>query len=216
MRLSSLLWCVAFIALGLGAVFLPADVSGIVGLTLLGHLLTALALGIDLRRRRKRGPTDAAFLAGVLAGFAAIELFGLIVARREGEAGQAAWFAAALGFAAAGMLAAWRGGGSDGAIAAQLGFHGVLIVPAIAAAIALFSHAGGASIVRELGVAGPIARWLTIVSSVAFPPLFAMLMMVLPYDLAHRTERSSPVWPVLVAHESAYVVLAARWAFDGI
>lgn len=216
--LSGLLWGVAFLMLAMAGAVSPANRSGVAGVAILGFALTALAVGLDLASgRRGRRPDDAKFVTGVLAAFAAVEGLGLFVARAEGEANQAAWFAVALGFAAAGVLASWRGGASDGAIAAQLFFHGVLIIPAVAPVGKLIVAAiGTPEAVAAFAAAGPVARLLLIVGGVAMPPLFAGLLFALAYDFGRRDERRPPVWPALLIHEAAYVVIAARWSYDGI
>ena len=65
-NMATLLWAVAFLALGMAAILSPPNASGILGLTLVGHVLTAVALGIDVKQSRRRGPDDAAFLTIVL------------------------------------------------------------------------------------------------------------------------------------------------------
>ncbi|MDB5350452.1 MAG: hypothetical protein JWN86_1699 [Planctomycetota bacterium] len=215
--LGTSLWGVAFLSLAMAALLSPPDASGITGLTIAGHGLTAVALTVDIKRGRRRGPEDAAFLTGVLLIFGLVELVGWLVAHRAGEADQALWFAVGLGFTVAGIVASLRGGGSDGAIASQLFFHGVLIVPALGSTGSLVGVLlGTIEADQAFGHAGPIGRLLFTIAGIALPPLFAMLVAVLAYDLGHHGERESPVWPALLAHQAAYVVIASRWMFHGI
>lgn len=217
--IATLSWTVAYSAEAIAAFAVPADVNGVSSLMLLGHSVTGVALVIDVVNRRvPRRNDDARFLTAILMVFAAAELGALVVALREGEAGQAIWFAAALGFAAACVLAIWRGGGSDGAIAAQLALHGVLLIPAIGAAVAyLFMTRGDAGAGGAWAQAGPIAVRLFVIGGVALPPLFVLILAVLAHDRSLATERPpSPGWTALLVHEAAHVILAARWAYDGI
>lgn len=214
-----MLWAVAYSAEAIAAFAVPADVAGVSSLMLLGHTVTGAVLFMDVAiRHRAQRVDDAAFLTAVLMAFAAAELGALVVATREGEAGQAMWFAAALGFAVAGMLAVWRGGGSDGAIAAQLALHGVLMIPAIGAAVtSLFMGRGNGGAAGVVAQAGPVARRLFVVGAIALPPLFVTILAVLAHDRSRAAERApSAVWTALLVHEAAHVVLAARWAYDGI
>ena len=216
---ATLLWAVAYSAEAIAAFAVPADVAGVSSLMLLGHAVTAAVLLVDVvNRRLARRNDDAGFLSVVLLVFAAAELGALVVATREGEAGQAMWFAAAVGFAVAGMLAVWRGGGSDGVIAAQLALHGVLMIPAIGAAVtSLFMGRGNGGAAGVVAQAGPVARRLFVVGGIALPPLFVTILAVLAHDRSRAAERApSPVWTALLVHEAAHVVLAARWAYDGI
>ncbi len=218
LRLSTLIWGVAFLALTMSAVLSPATDSGVVGVTVLGFVLTGLAVAIDaISGREARRPEDVAFLTSVLAAFAAVEVFGLVVAQGENESRQAIWFAAALGFAASGILASWRGGGSDGSVAAQLFFHGVMVVPAIApiGKLAVRSF-GSPEAISAFGVAGPVAKLLLVIDGIAMPPLFAGLLFALAHDLSTRDETRSPIWPSLLIHQAAYVVIALRWSYDGL
>src|SRR4051812_11052374 len=91
-HVGSLLWLVAFAAMGIAALTSPADVSGVLSLLTFGHALTAIAVVIDAARGRRRLPSDAGFLFGVLAAFAAVEALGLLASVSEGERGQASWF----------------------------------------------------------------------------------------------------------------------------
>ena len=214
-----MLWAVAYSAEAIAAFTVPADVVGVSSLMLLGHAVTGAVLLVDVvNRRLARRNDDAGFLSVVLLVFAAAELGALVVATREGEAGQAMWFAAALGFAAAGMLAVWRGDGSDGAIASQLALHGVLMIPAIGAVVmSLFVGRGNGGAAGVVAQAGPVARRLFVVGGIALPPLFVTILAVLAHDRSRATERApSAVWTALLVHEAAHVVLAARWAYDGI
>lgn len=216
---ATLIWAVAYSAEAIAAFTVPADATGVLGLMLLGHVVTATVLIVDVvNRRRARGDEDAGFLSAVLLIFAAAELGALLVAYREGETSQVMWFAAAFGFAAAGLLAVWRGGGSDGAIASQLALHGVLMIPAIGAAVtSLFMIRGDVGAAGALAQAGPVARRLFVIGGIAMPPVFVTILAVLAHDQSSRAQRApSPVWTALLVHEAAHVVLAARWAYDGI
>jgi len=209
---------VAFLALTMAAVLSPATDSGVVGVTVLGFVLTGFAVAMDATLgTHGRRPDDAAFLTSVLIAFAAVELFGLVVAQSENETRQAVWFAAALGFAASGMLASWRGGGTDGSVAAQLFFHSVMIVPAIAplGKFAVKSF-GTPEAIGAFNTAGPIAKLLLVIDGIAMPPLFAGIMFALAYDLSKRDEARPPIWPSLLIHQAAYVVIALRWSYDGL
>ena len=217
--IATLLCAVAYSAEAIAGFTVPADVAGVSSLMLLGHAVTGAVLIVDVvNRRGSRRNGDAGFLAVVLLAFATAELGALVVAYREGEIGQAIWFAAAVGFALAGMLAVWRGGGSDGAIAAQLALHGVLMIPAIGAAVTyLFMTRGNVDAAGALAQAGPITRRLFVVGGIALPPLFVTILAVLAHDRSPAAERApSAVWTALLIHEAAHVVLAARWAYDGI
>ena len=216
---ATLLGAVAYSAEAIAAFLVPADATGVASLMRLGFGVTAAVVILDvLNRRLTRRADDAPALTAVLLVFAAIELAALVIARGEGETAQALWFAAALGFAIGGIVAAWRGGGSDGAVAVQLFLHGVLIIPALGAAVSLlFSGFGNAGAAGALAKAGPVARRLFIVAGIALPPLFVSLMAVLAHDRSRAADRApSPVWTALLVHEAAHVVLAARWAYDGI
>ena len=216
--LAGLMWGVAFVMLGIASVMSASNRSGVMGVALLGFILTGIAVVMDvISGHRVREPDDATFLTGVLLAFEAIEILGFVVARSEGEANQAAWFAAAVGFASVGILASWRGGGSDGAVASQLFFHGVLIVPAVAPIGKLAVRwIGSPEAIAAFQTAGPVARLLLVIGGIAMPPLFAGLLFTLFYDVGKRDDRRPPVWPVLLASEAAYVVIALRWSYDGL
>ena len=216
--LAGLLWGLAFLALAMASAFSPPDRSGVASVAMLGFGLTAMAVGLDAAKGHAgRGPDDASFLTGVLAAFASVEILGLLVARAEGEADQTAWFAFALGFAAVGMLASWRGGASDGAVASQLFFHTVMIVPALAPiGKVIVAAVGTPEAVGAFDTAGPVARLLLIIGGVAMPPLFAGLLFATAYEVLHHNPRKPPVWTALLVHQAAHVVIALRWSYNGI
>ncbi len=152
-----------------------------------------------------------------MAAFAIVEAVGLFSAWNEGEQAQRLWFGAALGFALAGAVASWRGGASDGAIGVQMFFHAVMMIPALAAVATLIVRsAGSASASATFSASGPIARLLFIVTGITLAPLFAALIAVLAHGASGSPDRRSPVWPALLVHEAAFVILAARWAYDGL
>jgi hypothetical protein len=216
---ATLLRAVAYSAEAIAAFAVPADLTGVSSLLLLGHVVTGTVLAVDLWNRRVvRRSNDVGFITVVLIVIAAIELTAFVVARREAESGQALWFAAALGFAVVGVLASWCEGGSDGAIASQLFFHGVALIPAVGVAFWLvFSGPANPDATEALLRAGPIARRIFVVAGIALPPLFVSLLAVLAHERSRGVERfPSPVWTALMVHEATYVVLAARWIYDGV
>ena len=217
-NVASLLWGIALLALALGGLVATATPAGVLGILLLGHGLTFLALAIDIySKNQNRKPPDVGLVTGVLSVFLAIELAGLVVARREGEANQALWFAAASSFAIAGMLLCRRGGASDGTITAQLLFHGNLIVPVLGAMVSLGMNALGASeSAKAVFTAGPVAKLAFVIAGVFLPIVLLMILAALAHAYSRPAENFSRVWTVLLVHEAAFVLLAARWIFDGV
>ncbi|HWE39091.1 MAG TPA: hypothetical protein VG406_21260 [Isosphaeraceae bacterium] len=214
----ALLWGVAFAALATAALMSPADAAGIEGLALGGHALWATALAIDLgtggRPRRRAG---TALTVAVLGGAGLAEAAATGAALADRAAGQALWFGLAASFAAAGVVTSLRRAPSDGVLGGQVFFHLLMLIPALAnLAQLLLVAVAGPHAAGGLGTAAPLVRVVLICSAVALPLLFTSLVAALAHDL-HRppAERGWP-WLVLLAHEAAFVALAARWAGDGL
>ncbi len=213
---SGLVWVVAFSALGIDAISAFPDAAHVAALVVAGHGLTAAAwlwAGRESRPARRGN----GLLVAILATFAAIEIVGQGVAIREGQGDLASWFALALSFSAVGLLATSRATPTDGALAAQLFFHPVLAIPALAALIRAASAAiGGPAAARAFGGTAPVARLLLVVVGVVLPILFAALVVQLLYELSRPRGTRDPVWTSILAHQAAFVVIACRWSFDGL
>jgi hypothetical protein len=210
--LAIVLWGVAYLALGLGAVVAGPDRSGVLGVGLAGGLLWVVAL-VSEEMRSRGAPKGAAngivvfylVVAGCLEGLAARSAFA------QGARDQVFWFAMALAFAAAGVITTTRRDPSDGALVSQLFFHGLMLFPSLANVAGIWLHQGAAPPRVE-----PLARSFIIIAGVAVPVLFLTLVALLTYDLQRpRADRGS-AWLALVAAESAYVVALFRWAQNGV
>ncbi len=212
-----LLWGVSYVALALGGLVSPANRSGVIGLTLLGHGLVLLAIADDIVTSKwVRAPDDAGLITGVLAIFLVLELAAFLVAQREHESDQSLWFANALVFAIAGILACWRGGASDGAIAVQILFQGLMIIPGLGAALLSgVSLLGTPETAGAMARAGPFASRFFVIVAVILPVAFVAILAALANDHARAVERPSRIWTALLIHEASYVLLAARWCYDG-
>lgn len=212
--LGGLLWGIALLALASGSVVSPPNRSGVVGLTMLGHGLVLLAIAIEIFRGKDAKPPDDAWLVGgVLAVFLLIELTASLIARHEHDVDQCLWFASALGFSAAGILACRHGGASDGAIAVQLLFQGLMIVPAIGSFLISGFYLLGNPQADSRTTS--FSAGFFIIVSVVLPIAFVASLAALAHDHARQDAQPSRVWTVLLIHEAAYVILAARWCYNG-
>ncbi|MBX6316745.1 MAG: hypothetical protein IRY99_28105 [Isosphaeraceae bacterium] len=207
-NVGTLLWAVAFAALALAALLAPADAGGVVGLVAVGHGLWLTAFYVEPTVRRSAADGRAqALVAVVLVVLGSCEALGLARALAEREWDQGLWFGLALSFAAAGVLGTMRRGPSDGVLACQLFFHGLMLVPALAALADRLLATGGA---------GPLAPRLVVIVGVAVPVLFATLLLILAHDLHRPPEARDLAWAALLAHQAAYVVILIRWAGHGL
>lgn len=220
LRVSSLLWGVAYVALAIAGVMSPTDPPGIVSLLALGHGVTLAGVVADVNSgpRPRRLRSDVALLGAILLVVASVDAIALGVSLREGESAQALWFGAAIGFAVAGVIAAVTSAPSDGAVAAQLAFHGVMTLPALGAVLALvFGALGDPAVAPVMARGTPVARRVFVVGSILLGPLFVTLLAVLGFEAARSDDSPrSAAWTALLVHEAAYAMMAARWAFDGI
>lgn len=213
----ALLWGVAFAALATAAMVSPADAEGVKGLALGGHVLWATALALDIGGAPPRRRAGTALTVGVLGGAGLLEVAAAVVAIVDRAPGQALWFGLAASFAVAGVVTSLRRAPSDGVLGGQVFFHVLMLIPALANLVQMLLVAlAGPNAAGGLGTAAPLVRVVLICAAVALPLLFTSLVAALAHDL-HRppTERGWP-WLVLLAHEAAFVALAARWAGDGL
>lgn len=213
LNLGMALGLMAFLALGLGSVSVPADTAGLLGVLGVALLLWSVSFAVDFLQNRDRPPAQAVGLVGaVLIGFGGLELIGLLTALSEHQPEQAAWFASALAFASVGLVSARRAGPSDPVLASQMFFHLVVGLPALGAPMNLGLRwlAGPESEGVITGASGLMAT-LTLISTVVMPALFLLLMAVVAVDLATRSDPSrASFWTALVAAEAALVVLLFR------
>jgi hypothetical protein len=219
LTLSALLWGTAFATLGTAALVLRADARGVLGLLAAGHLTWAVAWLSEGRAGRSDGDEGVErFVIGVLATFGVLEGAGLLVALSEGATDQAVWFSAALSFAAAGAVSAWRSRPGDGSLAAQIFFHLVMGSPALSSLFdRLWPALAGVPGARGAGGTAPLTRALLVVAGVVVPLVFVGLLaaLVLACDRVRAKGRGRP-WAALIAHEAVFIVMAIRWAAGGL
>jgi hypothetical protein len=86
-----------------------------------------------------------------------------------------------------------------------------MIFPALAfVADRLLRSSAGASGAASITGAGPLTGMLFLIDSVAVPLLFTALAITLAHDLTRPREERDPLWASLLAHQAAFVVMAAR------
>jgi uncharacterized membrane protein len=210
-RLSTLLWCVAFVALALAGMIVPADAQGVTGVALGGSLIWIVAYALDDQTRRTK-PSQAPrrLVPTVLAVAGLLELLAGLATMAERERDQSIWFASALVFAVFGIVTARRREPGDGTFAVQIFFHTLMLVPALAMLVNAYLDARARSGI--IGAAGPLTRVLILVTGVALPILFTALVTVLAYDVNRERENSDLPWSTLLASQAAYTVVLFRWA----
>ncbi len=212
------LWAVAFAALGCGVVQAPAEARSVVILSGVGHSLWALAFSLDKALASSPKRSDASgLIASVQVVFALAESLGTGMALTQSEYNQALWFVLGLSFAVAGMLNTLRRAPGDAVIVAQMLFHFLMVVPALAGLINLgMAWSAGRSAATVLTGPAGLTRTLILISAVAFPPLFLTIVGVLAFELTRPRSDRNPIWTALLGHQAAFVVIVLRWGVDGL
>jgi uncharacterized membrane protein (DUF485 family) len=211
-NLALLLWGVAYVALGIGAILAGANAPGVLGVALAGGLLWAVALGVEEWRPRPlpRKPASR-FILMIFVVAGCLEAAGARSAFAEAAMGQVFWFAMATGFAAAGLVTASRRDPSDGALVCQLFFHGFMLFPALARVAAAWLFQPG--VPNNLAL---LTRTFIIIVGVAAPTFILTTVLLLSHDLQRPIAERNGAWLALLAAESAYMVALFRWAQDGV
>ncbi len=218
LSLGGMLWLVAYVALGMASVATPANAWGVGVVAGVGLSLWGLALAIDLATKRvPGGPEAAGMVGGVFATFGLIESIGMWASFGHGQRDQAAWFAIALGFAAASIAGSLRRGPKDMTLAAQLGFHVVMCLPALALLInAGLTRLAGPGSAWLIGGPEGLTRNLILVATVVLPALFLLLAGAIVLEWIGRRDEGSPAWSALLTAQASLVVIILRWAVDGL
>lgn len=218
LTLAAALWGVAFVALGMAALTIKAESRGVVGLTVVGHVLTLFALVLD-----KTEPAQPRSLAGrsttilYLAGFLILELAGTVLLAVLGEHDLALWFALGASFSALGIAVSWQRVPSDHVLACQIFFHAAIVAPLVAALPVFVIDLTRNEVREEVSLGLTTMTWTVLVGcEVAVPLLIVTLITALAYDLSRP--RSEPIvsWAVLMAHQLGFAALVFRWAGDGL
>ncbi|MDR3637198.1 MAG: hypothetical protein P4L84_25565 [Isosphaeraceae bacterium] len=205
---------IAFIALGLAALLVRADVEGLVSVTAVGHALFALVL---IRSSSGRGrhveDRDCRVTLATLAILGAGETLGAWLCWRGSDPDMACWFLIGAGFAVAGSIAAWREEPGDVTFVAQLMFHGFVLLPLLAGA----TQAALAVEVTQnvphgaISTNGPFLRTGLVVGSILVPGLLVTLAFAIAMDPGAAKGARKTLWNVLLAHEIVALVILGRW-----
>jgi hypothetical protein len=211
------LGAVGFAALGLAAVFAPADPGGVLSLVGVGHLVWVAAFAIDRATPPDRvAIRDRGITAAALAVAAGFEGLGCTLAHRAGEAGQALWYGLALSFAAAGIVGSRRRCPSDPVFTCQVYFHSMMLIPLLSTVLGLIDRRLVLPGSHDQLIEGALALTLTVVACIGLPLLFTALLASVAINLTGPAERRDLPWTALLAHQAAFVVILIRWAGGGI
>ena len=212
------LGAVAFSAIGLAALFATADPEGVVSVAVVGHLLWLVVLLRDVRTRERPKRPRAFLLTACVLGTAALgEGLGMVMALGQGANEQALWFGLGLSFAVGGIALTARSTASDGAFAAQLFFHGLLLFPTLGALLVLvLSLWGGTAASEARARQVDVTRQLLTIGGVVIPCLFTALGANVMASLAQPADERDLPWTAFLAHQAIFTVILYRWAVDGL
>ena len=215
LRLTDLLWGVAALGFGLGAITLPATTESLLSLAVAGHLLVFwLMLAAKKSSRSERFQW---FVPAILGAYAAFEMIAAFVFGAGETPQRAAWFQVGMSYAVLAGILAWRSPPTDGVFMSQTLFHSVLTVPilpvVIGTTLSRLSLPGSGI---RFGIDHPLTRQSFELTSVLLPIVFTVHLAVLAHLFVRDDSEPSLSWATVLANQAAFLILAFRWSTGGI